>query len=243
MASARLEKTSHTSSGTPVIRQCRRCPDGPSSRSISNPSSTARHAEWSRPTTVCIGIWWTIEVPETVVVLGFRVPVGQRGTLPDTRSWSWGESNPRPSSGHRSRYDHSRIPVRGHRTAGSASPVAGAFRRVFPRCQPSFRLSAVSPCGPPLLLLTGCSGQAPCAIAGHDFSLFATWIRRRGRTAHQCWQLWFCPCFESPRQLWSHESASGLGVETDQPRVVCVFSCLLPPTSSDGKPYECTGGI
>ena len=52
MSSDRFENTSHTASGIPTMRQCRRCPDGPSSASMSNPSSTARAAEWSRPTIV-----------------------------------------------------------------------------------------------------------------------------------------------------------------------------------------------
>ena len=119
------------------------------------------------------------------------------------------------------------VPVCGYRSAGSDGPVTGTARQVFPWCQPSFRLSAVSPCGPPLLLLTGCSGQAPCAIAGHDSSLFATWIRRRERTAHQCWQLCCYPCLRSLRQLRSHESASGPNVETDQPRVLVVCPVVL----------------
>ena len=44
-------------------------------------------------------------------------------------------------------------------------------RRVFPRCQRSFPPPAVSPCGPPLLLLPGCSGQAPRALTGRCDSL------------------------------------------------------------------------
>ena len=43
--------------------------------------------------------------------------------------------------------------------------------RVFPRRQRSFTPSAVSPCGPPTLLLPGCVDLAPCAVAGHDDSL------------------------------------------------------------------------
>lgn len=33
---------------------------------------------------------------------------GQQGEIPGI-SWSWRESNPRPPSGHRPRYDHSRV--------------------------------------------------------------------------------------------------------------------------------------
>src|SRR3546814_3953368 len=52
ISSARLEYRSHTAWGIPVMRQCRRFPDGPGSASIVKPSSTARAAEWSRPTIV-----------------------------------------------------------------------------------------------------------------------------------------------------------------------------------------------
>ncbi len=57
----------------------------------------------------------------------------------------------------------------GCRTAGSIG--LSAHRRVFPRCQRSFSPSAVFPCRPPLLLLPGCSGQAPRALTGRDVSL------------------------------------------------------------------------
>jgi hypothetical protein len=79
--------------------------------------------------------------------------------------WSWRESNPRPSSGSRPRYDHSRI------VALRLPPCRIKWalrprRLVFPWSQWSFTPSAVSPCCPPPLLLPGCDGQAPRAIAG-----------------------------------------------------------------------------
>jgi hypothetical protein len=43
-----------------------------------------------------------------------------------------------------------------------------ALRRIFLRCQPSFRRSAVSPCRPPPLLLPGCGEQAPRTVTGRD---------------------------------------------------------------------------
>ncbi|MED5229448.1 MAG: hypothetical protein VX754_00970, partial [Actinomycetota bacterium] len=43
--------------------------------------------------------------------------------------------------------------------------------RFFLQRQQSFLQSAVFPCCPPLLLLPGCSGQAPGIIAGPDDSL------------------------------------------------------------------------
>src|SRR5262245_51600517 len=63
-------------------------------------------------------------------------------------SWSWGESNPRPSGGDRPCYDHSR--VRGSRcpTAGSVDLLTevhgSSFRTVsgLPRRQPAFRRSS-----------------------------------------------------------------------------------------------------
>jgi hypothetical protein len=62
--------------------------------------------------------------------------------------WSWGESNPRPSAGERTRYDHSRH--RGCRslTGGSVGHLtlgSGGPRPVFPWRQPSFRPSVVFP--------------------------------------------------------------------------------------------------
>ena len=55
--------------------------------------------------------------------------------------WSWGESNSRPSSGHRACYDHSRVcglrlPLR------RVVRIRGSGRRIFLRCQRS--LPAVS---------------------------------------------------------------------------------------------------
>ena len=87
-----------------------------------------------------------------------------------TRSWSWGESNPRPPGGHRTCYDHSRL-LSSQQLNRRVGRPRRAHCRVFPRRQRSFTPSAVSPCGPPPLLLPGCGGPAPCAIAGHDFPL------------------------------------------------------------------------
>ena len=58
--------------------------------------------------------------------------------------WSWGESNPRPSIGDRTRYDHSRVSGsrQPHRRVGWA---LGPSRGVFPPCQRSFTPSAVCP--------------------------------------------------------------------------------------------------
>jgi len=64
----------------------------------------------------------------------------------NTPWWSWGESNPRPSTGGRSRYDRSRVcgSWLPHRRVGWARrPRHG----VFPPGQRSFTPSAVCPCG------------------------------------------------------------------------------------------------
>ena len=66
-------------------------------------------------------------------------------------------------------------PFPDHTATAGAPPgqesTRGARCRVFPRCQRSFPPSVVSPYGPPLLLLPGCSGLAPCAVTGHWCSL------------------------------------------------------------------------
>ena len=86
-------------------------------------------------------------------------------------SWSWGESNPRPPGGYRTRYDHSCTAAsRATAPAGQRAPL-GSHPRVFPRCQRSFSPSVVFPYGPPTLLLPGCVDLAPCAVTGHDDSL------------------------------------------------------------------------
>ncbi len=51
--------------------------------------------------------------------------------------------------------------------AGHEGPATGSFPEVSGLC----RLSVVFPYRPPPLLVTGCGGQAPRAIAGRDDSL------------------------------------------------------------------------
>jgi hypothetical protein len=90
--------------------------------------------------------------------------------------------------------------------------------RVFPRRQRSFTPSAVSPCGPPPLLLPGCGGPAPCAITGHGDSP-PPGLRRRERTAR--WRFLWCPRFASLGQLGSRAQLPGPDVETSQPHEHC----------------------
>lgn len=92
---------------------------------------------------------------------------------PETMKWSWGESNPRPSSGRRPRYDHSRD----RRLTAAVPPGRLAHQGPPPGLSPG---SAVFPAASglsrrqPPLLLPGCGGQAPRAIAGRDRSR-VTW--------------------------------------------------------------------
>ena len=115
-------------------------------------------------------------------------------SVPDHSEWSWRESNPRPASGHRPCYDHSRD------LGSTAADLPG---QVDPRIPPPglslesvvfHTVSGLSLPSPPLLL-PGCDGLAPCAIAGHDFSRSPEWIRRRERTAHR--RFFGLPCLTS----------------------------------------------
>ena len=83
--------------------------------------------------------------------------------------WSWGESNPRPSA----------MEARATTIPDSLADAAPAGRLAVGNRRPSLRLCGVSAdfpavsglsCGHPPLLLPGCGGSAPCAIAGHDVS-------------------------------------------------------------------------
>ncbi len=98
----------------------------------------------------------------------------------------------------------------GRLAAGSA---AVRHRRVFPRCQRSFPSPAVSPCCPPLLLLPGCSGQAPRAIAGRDVSHHLTGWESGGESEVAIGASLGAP-FKESEQLRSHER---LPVPTSKP--------------------------
>jgi len=85
------------------------------------------------------------------------------------RSWSWGESNPRPSGGCRPRYDRSRL--RGFRAATPAGRLGLRPPPGLSRASVAFPTVSVLSCRHPPLLLPGCGEQAPGAIAGPDDSL------------------------------------------------------------------------
>ena len=89
----------------------------------------------------------------------------------DITKWSWGESNPRPLGGYRTRYDHSCTAASMATALAGQRTSQGGHHQVFPRCQCSFTRSVVFPYGPSTLLLPGCMDQAPCAVTGHDDSL------------------------------------------------------------------------
>lgn len=135
------------------------------------------------------------------------------------RSWSWGESNPRPPGGHRTRYDRSRIPalaatglagqwISEEITAGSFPDVSVLSRRQwsFPTVHPRFccRAAWIWP-------------RAPLLVTVLLFYLLKK-IRRRERTAH-FWRFIWCPRLTSLRQLGSQIRLPGPNVETSQPHV------------------------
>ncbi len=81
---------------------------------------------------------------------------------------SWRESNPRPSSGNRPCYDHSRdcgstATAPPGRWSSRSPPGLSPMPAVFPAASGLSRRH-------PLLLLPGCSGQAPRALTGRDDS-------------------------------------------------------------------------
>jgi len=93
----------------------------------------------------------------------------------------------------------------------------GPHRRIFPRCQRSFQLSAVFPCGPSLLLLPGCSDQAPGAVTGPYDSL-TPGLNQAARATR------WLPCLWLPRLRSLSNSGRTIrlsihNVETDQPLV------------------------
>ena len=108
------------------------------------------------------------------------------------RSWSWGESNPRPPSGHRPRYDHSRdcgstVTALPGQLSLRSPPDLSPVPAVFPAVSGLSRRH-------PLLLLPGCSGQAPRALASRDDSQLPE-IRRRERS--RSWRFLLLPRFRS----------------------------------------------
>ena len=91
--------------------------------------------------------------------------------LATSHSWSWGESNPRPSGAERPRYDHSRLRPYAGPPAGRPTVTRG-WRSADRLSEPSsvFPDANGLPRRHPPLLLPGCGGSAPCAISGHDVS-------------------------------------------------------------------------
>lgn len=118
---------------------------------------------------------------------------GRSGEIdPDHGEWSWRESNPRPLSGHRPRYDHSRsVALNGCHAAGSVglTPAAGSFPGVNVLSRGQRSLPAVLHC-------FCCRAAVDWPRVPRRVAMFATspeWIRRRQRIQRQCWRLWWCP--------------------------------------------------
>ena len=89
----------------------------------------------------CYPTWSSIVLDGGVILSSFHRISPGRSQI----SWSWGESNPRPSVGGRDRYDHSRLRASRWLTGGSVARRGGGRRIVFPSGQRSFPPSVVFP--------------------------------------------------------------------------------------------------
>ena len=147
-----------------------------------------------------------------------------------SKLWSWGESNPRPSSGCRLRYDHSRSQRCGLRAVGSAALAgsAGSFSGVsgLSRRQRSF---------PAVLLCFCCQAAADRPrVPPWGSQLPHSLISRSSCEEHGFIIAVSCgaPFLES-EQLRSRSTVPGLDVETDQPLVNVRYASLYraPATS------------
>lgn len=126
-------------------------------------------------------------------------------------SWSWGESNPRPSRSHRPRYDRSRDSgLEGNRSAGSVGLTP--YLTVFPGSQRSFPAGSGLSHRPPLLLLPGCSGQAPRDLTARSFPLY--YLKSGGKSEVSLVGASVDALFYESEQLGSHER---LLVSTSKP--------------------------
>ncbi len=155
--------------------------------------------------------------------------------------WSWGESNPRPLSGCRLRYDHSRLALCGLRAFGSATPggSAGSFSGVsgLSRRQRSF---------PAVLLCFCCQAAADwprVPPGGGSQSPQRPTLRSGGEEHGFIIAVSIGAPFLESEQLRSRSTVSGLNVETDQPLVnVRYVSLYRTPVTMLRKgrrhPYE-----
>jgi len=145
--------------------------------------------------------------------------------------WSWRESNPRPSGGDLTRYDHSRDsgsrqPAR--RVEWARGPAAGSFSDVSGLC----RLSVVFPYRPPPLLVPGCDGQAPRGIAARDDSL-PTDLNQAARVRSSVLASLCLPRLRSLSNSGRTPKPPGPNVETDQPRGAVCFQGTASRAGSD----------
>ncbi len=142
--------------------------------------------------------------------------------------WSWRESNPRPSGGCLTRYDHSRgsgLRQPARRVEWIRDPAAGSFSDVSGLCL----LSVVFPYRPPPLLVTGCDGQAPRGITARDDSL-PTDLDQAARVRSSVSASLFLPRFWSLSNSGRTPKPPGPNVETDQPRDAVCFQGASSPT-------------
>ncbi len=134
--------------------------------------------------------------------------------------WSWGESNPRPSGGGRTRYDHSRRRGCHSLTGGSVDRLTsrcGGPRSVFPECQRSFLPSAVFPAAIPRFC---CRAAMEWPRAALLLTIFLSQPEDQAATAN-CSDLAIllgAPFYES-EQLGSHARPASLTSKPVSPAV------------------------
>lgn len=145
-----------------------------------------------------------------------------------SRLWSWGESNSRPSGGHRDRYDHSReSQLAAAATPGRVDP-RGSRRRIFLRCQRS--LPAVSGSLPAVHRCFWCQAAAvrprvPLLVA----MILAARSDQAARTRSSFSASLGVPCLRSLSNSGRTPRLPSPDVETGQPRDAVEVFKLRPP--------------
>ena len=157
--------------------------------------------------------------------------------------WSWRESNPRPQNTGRGCYDHSRVcglrlPLRRVvRTSRVLPPGLCLVSAVFAGCQRVF------PRRPPLLVLPGCSGPAPRAIAGRSVpSAGLIGSGGEGESVVVGVSLG-APFGESGRTLVATGGSSGSVSKPVSPELVGGGRRAPGPLRQDGVLVFCAGGL
>src|SRR2546421_5944588 len=125
------------------------------------------------------------------------------------RSWSWGESTPRPLSGNRPRYDHSRDC--GSRLPHCRVSWACAHRRIFLRCHRSFPTPAVFPA---VIHCFCCRAAVDRPRVPLRVAMTLNYLFDQAARAKSLLALLFGAPFKESEQLRSHER---LPVSTSKP--------------------------